>query len=105
MKLTWFRGCVAAACLVGAASTQACYVEEDVPVRYAGYEPAYYDGYVVYYDSIGRPFYYVNGVPLWVPLGSPYYAGLANHWRVYGPAYGGWYAHYGYRYRGFRRGR
>jgi hypothetical protein len=79
---------------------QGCYVEE--PVYAEGYQPAFYDGYMVYYDGYGRPFYYENGVPFWVPIGSPYYAGLLAHWHHYGPAYGHWYAHYGYRYRGYR---
>jgi hypothetical protein len=85
---------------------QGCYVETvPDPVYADGYQPSFYDGYVVYYDGIGRPFYYVNGSPFWVPVHSPYYAGLVNHWHTYGPAYGHWYAHYGYRYQGFRGGR
>jgi hypothetical protein len=72
---------------------------------YGGYEPAFYDGYVVYYDGIGRPFYYANGIPLWVPHGSPYYAGLVDHSHAYGHAYGGWYADRGYRYHAYRGGR
>lgn len=69
-----------------------------------GYVPAYYDGYVVYYDDIGRPYYYEGGAVVWVSPGSPYYPGLTHHWRVYGPYYRGWYAHYGYRYRPYRYG-
>jgi hypothetical protein len=84
--------------------SQACYVEEDVPVRYAGYDPAFYDGYVVYYDRVGRPFYYLGGNPVWVPVGAPAYVGLVNHWHAYGAAYPGWYGRYGYRYRGYRAG-
>jgi hypothetical protein len=86
------------------AMDEACYVEEDVPLRYAGYDPAFYDGYVVYYDQVGRPFYYLNGIPVWVPPTSPAYLRLVNHWRVHAGAYPGWYAHYGYRYRGYRGG-
>jgi hypothetical protein len=73
----------------------------DVPVG-DGYPPAYYNGYVVFYDTTGRPFYYNRGAPVWVPPASPYYGGLVNHWQVYRPAYGQWYNHYGYRYRGYR---
>ncbi len=100
------RSLVTAACLSCAASlSQACDVDTGPPVYYGGYEPAYYDGYVVYYDGVGRPFYYVNGAPFWVPRESQYYGGLLNHWHAYGHAYGGWYAHGGYRYRAYRGGR
>jgi len=83
----------------------ACYAEADVPppVVAEGYEPQFYDGYVVYYDDVGRPYYYVNGAVFWVPATSPFYVGLVNHWHAYGPAYHRWYGHYGYRYRGYRR--
>jgi hypothetical protein len=81
-----------------------CYADEGPPAAVAeGYAPQYYDGYVVYYDGAGRPYYYANGVVYWVPATSPFYIGLVNHWHAHGPAYGRWYAHYGYRYRGYRR--
>ena len=94
----------AAALLLGSASlvVSGCYVDE--PVYAEGYQPAFYDGYMVYYDGYGRPFYYERGAPVWVPAGSPYYGGLVAHWHRYGPAYGGWYSHYGYRYHGYRGG-
>lgn len=86
----------------------ACYAEEDYPPpEYAsddGYEPPTYDGYVVYYDDYGRPFYYAGGAVLWIPATSPYYAGYVNHWRLYGPAYRRWYAAHGAAYRGWRGG-
>ena len=87
-----------------------CYVEPE-PAVYTtsadvavddGYQPAYYDGYVVYYDDVGHPYYYDRGAVVWVSADSPYYVGLVNHWHYYGPAYGRWYAHSGYRYRGYR---
>jgi hypothetical protein len=64
-----------------------CYAEVDTPPEYAeGYQPQFYDGYVIY----------------WVPQSSPLYVGYVNHWRTYGVAYRGWYAHRGYRYRAYR---
>ena len=99
---------LATAVLTTAALASGCYVETGTPVYAAssevdGYSPAYYDGYVVYYDTGGRPYYYDNGgATVWVASGSPYYPGLVNHWRVYGHAYPGWYAHSGYRYRTYR---
>ncbi|HZU83546.1 MAG TPA: hypothetical protein VE987_11540 [Polyangiaceae bacterium] len=93
-----------AALLVVAPALSGCYVEDGPPPpEYAeGYQPQYYDGYVVYYDAVGRPYYYVNGGVYWVPPASPLYIGLVNHWRYYRPAYHRWYAHYGARYRGYR---
>jgi hypothetical protein len=79
-----------------------CVVEEVPPPAY-GYEPMLYDGYVVYYDDVGRPYYYVNGAVVWVPPSAPTYAVLVGHWHRYGPAYHRWVAHYGYRYRGTYR--
>ncbi len=96
--------------LVSAVSVFAvgCAAEVEPPVYAENgvtYQPQYYDGYVVYYDEGGRPYYYNNGAVYWVPPSSPYYAVYANHWRVYGGAYRGWYGRYGYRYRGWRGGR
>lgn len=80
-----------------------CYVQELPPPVYAGYWPAFYNGYVVYYDSVGRPYYYSRGVAVWVSPASPYYFGLMGHWRRYGPGYPQWYRHQGYRYHDYRR--
>jgi len=85
-------------------SLTGCY-EEDAPPAYyveGGYEPQYYDGYIVYYDDVGRPYYYADGAAVWVPVGSPYYGVYVNHWRLYGPQYRVWYGSYGYRYRYYR---
>jgi hypothetical protein len=101
------RSAVTVALMAAFAITgSACYVEEEAgPPEYAdGYTPEYYDGYVVYYDDVGRPYYYANGAIIWVPPTSPVYVRLVNHWRYYGPAYHRWYAHHGYRYRGYRGG-
>lgn len=97
--------------LLGATSVMTgCYAAvEPVPVYTTsavvasdGYEPAYYDGYVVYYDDIGHPYYYNGaGAVVWVPVSSPHYVGLVNHWHAYGPAYHRWYASTGYRYHSY----
>jgi hypothetical protein len=79
-----------------------CVAEVEPPGVYAGYSPTYYDGYVVYYDDAGRPFYYASGAVVWISPAAPAYAGLVAHWRAHGPAYRGWYAHGGYRYRAYR---
>ena len=99
---------IALALLTAASGSLAtgCVVEDEAPppAYVTGYEPMYYDGSVVYYDDVGRPYYYVNGAVVWVPPASPLYIGFVNHWRVYGPAYRRWYGHCGYRYRGYYRG-
>lgn len=81
-----------------------CYAEtvETAPPPNDGYEPQYYDGYVVYYDDGGRPFYYVNGGVVWVPESAPVYVGLREHWRVHRDAYVRWHGRYGARYRTYR---
>ena len=85
-----------------------CYAEAEPAVLTSGevdvgYAPAYYDGYPVYYDDVGRPYYYVNGGVVWVSPSSPHYVGLVHHWHAYGgPAYHRWYRSEGYRYRSYR---
>lgn len=87
-----------------ASLSSACYAEAVPPPAYAdGYQPQYYDGYVVYYDGLGRPYYHVNGAVYWVLPASPFYLGLTTHWRYHRAEYGRWYGHYGYRYHGYRR--
>ncbi len=92
------------AALVGisGAFCSGCVVAEVPPPVYAdGYEPVFYEGYVVYYDDFGRPYYYRDGIVFWVPAGSPAYGRLVAHWRLYRPWYHTWYAHHGYRYHGY----
>jgi hypothetical protein len=99
------RGILLAAAMGSSALTgAACFVEDVPSTEYVdeGYAPMYYDGYVVYYDNVGRPYYYSGGAVYWVPPESPLYVPLVNHWRTYGPEYRHWYAYYGYRYRVYR---
>jgi hypothetical protein len=80
-----------------------CYADVQAePVAAYGYSPQYYDGYVVYYDGYGRPFYYNGGAAVYVSPGYAGYGVLVNHYRTYGPAYAQWHASYGYRYRTWR---
>ena len=68
-----------------------------------GYEPAYFDGYVVFYTDEGKPFHYgPGGSVVWIPASSTYYDGLSNHYRANGPSYSRWYASTGYRYHAYR---
>ena len=106
MGMINIRSLAMLAVVVGALGSAGCYAEAygPEPVVAEGYTPQYYDGAVVYYDDYGRPFVYNNGVQVWIPADSPYYAGYVNYYRSYGPAYRRWYSGYGYRYRGYYRG-
>lgn len=80
-----------------------CYVTaEPAGVEY-GYEPVYYDNYVVYYDDGGRPYYYDGGRVRYVSYNHPHYSRLSNHYTVHRDRYHRWYSKTGYRYRGYRR--
>lgn len=67
-----------------------------------GWEPQYYDGYVVYYDDVGRPYYYSRGARIFISTGSPYYPRYVRYYRTHRPAYLRWYARHGHQYRGHR---
>jgi hypothetical protein len=100
--MTHLRTILLAALVAGAAPlASACYVEATPGVEY-GYEPVYYDGALVYYDDVGRPFYYVGGAVVYVPATSPRYAFYVDHWRRYGTQYRRWYVNRGARYRTYR---
>ncbi len=90
-----------------------CYVSEG-PVRVAAapaqadvatsyYTPMYYQGYVVYYNAAGLPYYYLNGRTIYIPSSYAYYNRYLYHWRRYRPYYYRWYRARGYRYRAWRR--
>lgn len=101
-------GLMAVAGLMAATALPGCYAEAGAPVMVTSadvdpyYTPAYYDGYVVYYDGYGRPYYYDRGAVVWVSPASPHYGGLVHHWHVYGGGYARWNAHYGPRYYRYR---
>ena len=67
-------------------------------VEVSGYAPLHYDGYVVYYDQWGAPFYYRAGVAYYVPRGYAHYDTLVRHYRRQPEGYRRWYAHDAYRY-------
>ena len=80
-----------------------CELEEaEAPVVEAAYQPTYYDGYVVYYDAGGLPYYYVDDTTYYVPRSYVSYGALVDHYHVYRPDSHRWYISSGYRYRGYR---
>jgi hypothetical protein len=82
-----------------------CYAEVQAePVAAYGYTPVYTDdGYMVYYDDYGAPYYYSGGRQVYVPRTYVGYNRLNYHYRTYGPSYRRWYGSHGYRYRTYRR--
>ena len=95
--------------LVGAAGmfTSGCFVsaspaEPAVATNY--YTPQYYNGYVVYYDEVGRPVYYLGGARYYIPSTYVHYNHYMNHYRVHRVHYNRWYGHRGHTYRTYRRG-
>jgi len=69
------------------------------PATAAAYAPMYYDGFPVYYDAYGLPFYYLDGVQLYVPRADVRFGTLVAHYRTHREGYERWYAGEGYRYR------
>ena len=63
------------------------------------YTPQYYNGYVVYFDARGYPFYYLNGSIHYVPRSYSGYSVLINHYRVNRVAYRSWYSTQGINFR------
>ncbi len=70
-----------------------------IPVATSYYSPLYYNGYIVYYDAVGRPIYYANGVQYYVPNTYAYYPRLVRHYRSHRHAYRRWYRSRGRRIR------
>ena len=78
-----------------------------VVYAYGGWQPLYYNGYVVYFTPDGIPYYYVGGRIVYVPR---------SHWHLYRPyfyrhrvAYWRWHRRFHrpryWRYRRIRRRR
>jgi hypothetical protein len=74
-----------------------------VSVGTSYYNPMYYNGYVVYYDTLGRPIYYVNGATYYVPSTYVHYHALSRHYVTYRHHYHRWYGSHGHRYRTYHR--
>ncbi len=55
------------------------------------YTPQYYRGNVVYFDTSGFPFYYLNGAVTSVPRSCTCYQVYVDHYRTYRSSYLQWY--------------
>jgi hypothetical protein len=96
-------GVVLALATLFATGATGCYARAEPVVYVDAYQPTYYEGYVVYYDGVGRPYYYYDGESRWVPRTYVHYDLLVGHYHRYRPAYHRWYRHEGHRYRTYRR--
>jgi hypothetical protein len=67
------------------------------PVEY-GYQPLLYNGYVVYYDNSGIPFYWYGGTRVFVPV--IHRDRYVTHYRTHHRSYHRWHKHRGRQYRG-----
>jgi len=69
------------------------------------YEPVYHDGYVVYYDDAGAPYYYDNDRVTYVPRTHASFNVYVGHYRTHQHSYRRWHRTEGPRYRTVRRQR
>lgn len=65
-----------------------------VEASYGGWTTYYYNGYIVYVDSLGRPYYYYNGRIMYVPATWVHYNVVVHNWRTNRVAYNRWHARY-----------
>lgn len=100
---------VAAVFMLAASQVTGCWFRVrpagGVVVATSYYTPMYYNGYIVYYDAMGLPIYYVGGVRYYVPRHHPRFHLYVGHWRRHRYHYNRWYRSRGYRLRrrGYRR--
>ncbi len=65
-----------------------------VEASYGGWTSYYYNGSLVYFDSIGRPYYYYSGRMMYVPNTWVHYHVALSSWRTNRVAYNRWHARY-----------
>jgi hypothetical protein len=75
--------------LFAASMLGGCYAEAAIPppAVAVAYSPYYYEGYPVYYDTLGAPFVYIGGGVSYVPRSYVHYDVLARGYhgqRYYG---------------------
>lgn len=87
---------VLSSCLVVARPHPHAAVVVGPPVEY-GYQPLLYNGYVVYYDDAGIPYYWYGGSRIWIPLIER--DRYVTHYHRHHSAYRTWYKHRGHHYR------
>ena len=95
-------GLVAALIAVGGFSLSACVLSAEpgeVSVGTSYYSPMYYNGYIVYYDSVGSPIYYSGGATYYVPSTYGQYHAYRSHYTTHRGNYNRWNSSQGHRYK------
>ena len=91
--------------------SSACVVTVDEPaapaVSTSYYTPLYYNGYIVYYDASGLPYYYYGGRIMYVPRPYHLYNRYVGYYARHRSYYRRWYTARGRhaRYRRYNRRR
>jgi hypothetical protein len=75
------------------------------PIATGYYSPLYYDGYVVFYDDSGAPYYYMGGRTVYIPRTHRDYNRYHSHWRTHRGNYRRWYKSAGHRQHAYRQPR
>ena len=99
------RKMLIAAALVGAVLIAAPSYADATPVTMSTpyYTPQFYQGYVVYFDAYGQPYYFINGTKIFVPRCHLDYGRLVRHYRVFRHPYLRWNRWIGWRFKRYRR--
>ncbi len=82
---------------VGSASP-GCYLDPSetytASYTFRGYRPYHYHGNLVYFDTLGRPFYYRDGYKVYVPRTWSSYTHSRRYWRRNRYRYNRWHRRY-----------
>lgn len=62
------------------------------------YSPLYHDGYTVYYDDVGEPYYWVGSRRAYIPRHHPRYRVYHQHYGRHRGHYRTWYKRHGHRH-------
>lgn len=73
------------------------------PVYTDYYRPMYYNGYLVYFDASGIPFYYSGGRTVYIPRHHARYRDYVAHYRSHRNNYDRWYRDRGRKYHKYRQ--
>ena len=75
------------------------------PIATGYYHPLYHDGYLLYFDATGLPFFYRGGRKVYVDRGHRRFSLYRDHYRSHRKSYHRWYSKEGRRHHGYRQPR
>ena len=73
------------------------------PVYTDYYSPLWHDGYLIYFDVSGLPFYYHQGRTIYIPRRHKRYHDYVSHYRSHRHKYDRWYKERGRKYHKYRK--